>query len=242
MIKPITKIAVFTVHKAASMFLHQITIEASALAKINYYSPNNKQLSDSLFYFRPPRENFCQEALAKFNSIDTGCIGPMRYPLEIDLDSCFVNLHLRDPRDGLNSMFFSWTKIHKGFDQSKRDEWLSWGIDKFVISFSDEYLDRYEKYLNHFIGHPNVNLLKYEDMVYNFDSWLTLFVQPFQLYSQDISGLSKQLSDEVNPQNADPNTHRRKMISGDFKNNLKPETIDTLNQKFGHILSALDYL
>ncbi|NEP31026.1 MAG: hypothetical protein F6K38_05905 [Moorea sp. SIO3B2] len=240
--KPVTKIAVFTVHKAGSMLLHRITLEACALAQLKYYSPNNKELSDSLLYFQDFKVNCCQSALADFNYIDTGCIGPIRRPLEIDLDSCFVNLHLRDPRDGLNSMFFSWTKTHGGIKKSIRDEWLSWGIDKFVISFSDDYFERYEKYLNHFIGHPGVNLLKYEDMVDNFDSWFTSFVQPFQLSSEDINGLSKQLSDQVDPKNAKPNTHIRKITPGDFRNNLKPETIDTLNQKFGHILSALDYL
>ena len=107
-----------------------------------------------------------------------------------------------------------------------------------MISFSDDYFERYEKYLNHFIGHPHVNLLKYEDMVYNFDSWLTSFLQPFKLSADDINGLSKQFSDQVDSKNAKPNTHIRKITPGDFRNNLKPETIDTLNQKFGHILSC----
>lgn len=235
------KFAIFTVHKAASMFLHRISKQACAMAQIPYCSPNNKGPSGNLLYIRRADENFSQSTLDRFNSIHTGCIGPMRRPLDIDLDQCFVNLHLRDPRDGLNSMFFSWTKIHPGFDPVKRQEWIAWGIDRFVIEFSDDYLDRYEKYLNHYLGHPNVTLLKYEDMVHGFRHWLELFLKPFQLSPQEVNCLYQQFSNEVDPRNADPDSHRRKILPGDFRNNLKTETIERLNQKFKHILRSLNY-
>jgi hypothetical protein len=237
--KIMTKIAIFTVHKAASMLLHKINLKCCEMNRLMYYSPNGRDHSYQLEPLAFPESKLESESM--FKGILKGFIGPIRVPLDINLDECLVNLQLRDPRDGLNSMFFSFTKIHPDFPEEIRLAWLEKGIDQCIIEWSDDYLNRYQKYIDNFIGHPNVNFLKYENMVFDFETWLHSYIKVFELSSEQISELEVYLADEVNPATANPKTHKRKILPGDYKNNLKPETIDFLNQKFSSVLSQLDY-
>lgn len=240
-----TKIAIFTVHKAASMLLHKINLKCCEMNGLTYYSPNAKDSQHELVNLVDFPDSLAKlqlESESMFKGILKGCIGPVRRPLNISLDDCLVNLQLRDPRDCLNSMFFSFTKIHPGIPEERRSAWLEKGIDQCIIDeWSDEYLNRYQRYIDNFIDHPNVNFLKYENMVFDFETWLHSYVKVFEVTSEQICDLKVYLANEVNPSTADPKTHKRKILPGDYKNNLKPETIDFLNQKFSSILSRLDY-
>ena len=90
-----------------------------------------------------------------------------------------ILLHLRDPRDVLTSMFFSYCFMHRGpvpANTGYRKEVADAGIDKFVLDMSSaaaahyegdygtggNYLkhignmaERYERYLSEVIGRPN---------------------------------------------------------------------------------------
>jgi len=195
-------VIVFTTHKAGSMVLHRVLREICESNNISYYSPNqnpDKQLPfDRIFN----GEDF----IAKRN----GCFGPLRFFVpSATLKSANIIIHLRDPRDVLTSMFFSYCFMHPGetaANTGHRKKVAEAGIDKFVLDLSDEnftgydgdygtggqygkYIgnvrDRYLTYLREIIGKPNTVLLSYEEMVLDFPTWLKKFLRTFELNDSD---------------------------------------------------------
>ena len=189
-------VIVFTTHKAGSMVLQRVVRDICEKHNIAHYSPNqdrDKQL---------PFERI-------FNGEDfiagrNGCFGPLRFFVpSAALDRANIIVHLRDPRDVLTSMFFSYCFMHPGeiaANTGYREEVAEAGIDKFVLDMCDEnftrykgdygtgchygkYIgnihDRYITYLKEVVGKPNATLLSYEEMVLDFPSWLRKFLTAF---------------------------------------------------------------
>lgn len=180
------------------MVLHTVLREICRKNKIDYYSPNqdpDKQL--------PFERIFNGE---DFIASRNGCFGPLRFFVPTAaLESANIILHLRDPRDVLTSMFFSYCFMHEGEiapNTGYRKEVAEAGIDKFVLDMSDENFsqyrgaygtggtygryvgnicDRYTTYLKEIVGRPNAILLSYEEMVLNFPTWLRKLLASFDL-------------------------------------------------------------
>jgi hypothetical protein len=201
--KPLQRnVIVFTTHKAGSMVLHQVLRHVCEKNRITYYSPNqgpDKQLPfDRIFNGED------------FIACRNGCFGPLRFFVPTAaLDKANIVLHLRDPRDVLTSMFFSYCFMHQGeiaANTGYRKEVADAGIDKFVLDISDENFsqyrgdygtggqygtqigsvrDRYLTYLREIVGRPNATLLSYEEMVLDFPNWLRKLLAVFELDDTD---------------------------------------------------------
>lgn len=195
-------VIVFTTHKAGSMVLHQVLRNVCQKNSIAYYSPNedpDKQLPfDRIFN----GEDFILSR--------NGCFGPLRFFVpSAALNSAKIILHVRDPRDVLTSMFFSYCFMHPGEiapNTGYRKKVAEAGIDKFVLDMSDANFsrypgdygtgghygaqigsvhDRYATYLREIVGRPNATVLFYEEMVLNFPSWLGKLLAVFEFDSAD---------------------------------------------------------
>ena len=192
-------VIVFTTHKAGSMVLDRVLRAVCEKNRIAHYSPTTGTLPlDRIIN----GENF----IANQN----GCFGPVRFFVPTAaLDSSKIILHLRDPRDLLTSMFFSYCFMHPGEvapNTGYRKEVAAAGIDKFVLDMSGENFnryrgdygtggqfgahignvyDRYRRYLKEIIGKPNVLLLSYEEMVLDFPCWLKKLVTGCELHNTD---------------------------------------------------------
>ncbi len=149
-------IVIFTVHKAGSMFLHRLTRQITETIGMYYYSPH---FSGSPFYFPETKINNDEKYAHYFEGL-TGCVGPIRRPVRLQnsVGNRYI-LHLRDPRDVLTSMFFSYCYSHIGIADSDRVFWIKEGIDKFVLNKADGFLEKYDIYCNDFLGKSNVTLL-----------------------------------------------------------------------------------
>jgi hypothetical protein len=191
-------VIVYTTHKAGSMVLHTVLRNVCEKNKIAYYSPNQDPAKKLPFDRIFNGEDF----IAAHN----GCFGPLRFFVpSAALENAKIILHLRDPRDVLTSMFFSYCFMHPGEiapNTGYRNEVSKAGIDKFVLDMSDEnfsqyrgdygtggqygrYIgnvhDRYTRYLKEVAGRPNAIVLSYEEMVLDFVSWLRKFLAAFEL-------------------------------------------------------------
>jgi hypothetical protein len=189
---------VFTTHKAGSMVLHRVLRDICEKNDIAYYSPNQDPDKQLPFHRIFGGEDF----IASRN----GCFGPLRFFVPTAaLDGARIILHLRDPRDVLVSMFFSYCFMHPGEiapNTGYRKEVAEAGIDKFVLDMSDgnfsryqgdygtggrygSYIgsvyDRYVRYFKEIVGRPNAIVFSYEEMILNFPSWLRKFVAAFEL-------------------------------------------------------------
>lgn len=252
-------IIVFTLHKCASMFIHQQCQLLSHLSGMTYNSPNNQNTP------------FTAQRLLTDRAIwgsHHGCFAPIRFFVDIpNFEDYHIILHLRDPRDVLVSMFYSYCYIHKGEiagNTGYRKEAAEEGIDKFVLNISSNkkssyvgdygtgwhveeltgnIIDRYNNYIQRVLGRPNVLFVKYEDMVTNYRGWLEQFIRPFPLSEKSrlVEELVAQSSKFFPDRTTDHMVHRRHITPGDHKSKLKSSTISRLNEIFGDVLSALGY-
>jgi hypothetical protein len=253
-------VIVFTTHKAASMLLHRLLADICQKNNITYYSPNqsaDKQLPfDRIFNGED------------FIAARTGCFGPLRFFVpSTALSNANIIVHLRDPRDVLTSMFFSYCFIHAGEIEPNtgyRQEVAEAGIDQFVLDMSDEnfsrykgdygigsrygrYIgnvyDRYATYLREIVGKPNAVVISYEEMVLDFASWLRKFLAAFELADagETYKFVMRRHVKAVKPVDENMWSHKRRVTPGDYKEKLRSETILKLNMRFRQVLDGLGY-
>jgi hypothetical protein len=252
-------IVVFTLHKSASMFIHKQCEHLCKLAGIAYHSPNLPGSGlDARRLLTDP----------KVWEARHGCFAPVRFFVDIPrFEDYAVILHLRDPRDVLVSMFYSYCYIHPGEIEANtgyRREAAARGIDAFVLAKasqgSTDYRGdygtgghvedlignlpkRYRDYIERLLGKPNVTLLKYEDMVSDYRGWLERFIKPFPIAAKSrvVDDLVAQSPGFFPKRTHDALTHMRHVTPGDYKTKLQPATIGRLDEIFADALRALDY-
>lgn len=258
-------ILVYTVHKAASMFLHRLSVSVAKELGIPCYSMNAvgtadyadeiKRLSWKGFFQDPSR---------------SGCFGPIRageaepiFP--DDLDAYSIILHLRDPRDALTSAYYSSTYSHTrsqgGFNPSdtQRQQWEEQGIDSYVLERAPKTRQRYAELCTTLLGRPNVVFLRYEDMVADYSTWLGHFLSAFshvpvqkkpaltliRTPKHSLGRLQKlfydRFKDDFLTEEEDVYRHKRQITPGDYQRKLSRETIERLNLEFREVLPLLGY-
>jgi hypothetical protein len=216
-------VIVFTTHKAGSMVLHGVLRDVCDKNGIEYYSPNQTGANKMPFERIFKGEDF----IAGRN----GCFGALRFFVPSSaLRTSNIILHLRDPRDVLTSMFFSYCFMHPakypgeieantGYRKAVADA----GIDKFVLDMSDENYasyqgdygtgcnfgtnignmrQRYDVYLNEVIGKLNAVVISYEEMVLDFRSWLRKVVAAYELDDENstYNAIACRYADSVRPE------------------------------------------
>jgi hypothetical protein len=230
-------VIVFTIHKAASMFLYKLAKYICLQAKMQFYSVNDGTLAPKVTdpaVFLTPNSCFC----------------PVRYYAEIPhIENYNIILHLRDPRDVLTSLFYSHAYSHpiaaNGFNPSRvrRSGWIRNGVDSFVIEHASAYFDRYNEYCDKLLSQKNVLFLKYEQMVTSFDNWLNKFISAFYFEQKQctITDILKHSNSFFSIKEENKYNHKRQVQPGDHRRKLKPETIEFLTDKFKTVLSQCDY-
>lgn len=252
-------IIVFTLHKSASIFIHKQCEFLTRQCGMTHHSPN--KVGNDL----DPQRLLTDKDIWRTRN---GCFAPIRFFIDIPkLENYEIILHLRDPRDVLVSMFYSYCYIHTGEVETNtghRKEVAERGIDAFVLdkasdkssNYQGDYGSggqiedlignlptRYNNYIKHLLGRPNVIFVKYEELVTDYRSWLEKFIKPFQLTNEaeTIDLLVTQSPNFFPKRKDDVMKHIRHITPGDHKNKLKSSTIQQLNEIFSDTLDALDY-
>lgn len=252
-------IVVFTLHKSASMFIHQQCERLCRIAGIDYHSPNLPASGLNA------RRLLTDKALW---SERHGCFAPIRFFVDIPkLEDYQVIVHLRDPRDVLVSMFYSYCFIHPGEiapNTGQRRQVAERGIDDFVLAKatnrsgeiqgdygSGGHIEdlignvprRYRDYLNRLVGNPRVTWVRYEEMVTDYRSWLEKFTAPFPIEDRRrcIDELAQEASQLFPKRDRDVVNHVRHVSPGDYREKLKPSTISRLDDIFADTLAQLGY-
>ncbi|MGG6296017.1 sulfotransferase domain-containing protein [Leptolyngbya sp. AN02str] len=212
-------VLIYTTHKAASMFVHQLTSEIAQARHLHYHSINDKDVSIYQHIVGTSWNEFIRQ---KLQLNQPCCFGPIRSgegspSIPEDLDRFSVILHLRDPRDVLVSLFFSHTFSHKidpnifNPGDEQRKQWEQEGVDRFSLRRANHYKDNYHYVIANLLGRKNVTLVKYEDMVLNYHLWLEQFLAAFLGGSSEKSMMQKLLnrlpfSERFKPQSAIANS------------------------------------
>jgi len=236
----------FTQHKSASTFVARIleTIGSQniGLKHVNY--PN--LVSDVGCYFdfgeRFQSENdwFYQNSNSMFKKMGH-IYGPHRVPFFIPEIALFKKIiFLRDPRDSLISRYYSFGFSHGvpkdsvggGFFLEERNKIHNETIDSYckrmALLWSKPLLKNYKKILESSLEEPL--FIKYEDYIKNPRAIINKIFEYCEL--SDMNKLTEKLSNKANPvQNQiNPQAHQRSGQSGQYKYELKQETLLEINQ------------
>lgn len=169
-----------------------------------------------------------------------------------NLDQYRVVLMVRDPRDIIVSDYYSIAYSHpeptsisskyEGFHINRKLV-KHQSLEEFALQSWEKIngiLERYRDQL--LIKYPHVYVTKYEDMVSDFESWLSDLIRACQLE------VSQKLKDHLiqqyyisRPKKENQQSQFRKGVSGDYKNKLSDETISFLNEKFSTVLDYYQY-
>ena len=169
-----------------------------------------------------------------------------------DLEKYLIVLMIRDPRDVLVSNYYSTAYSHRVPDKEssgykefleKREKTRQIDVDAYVLARSEKVYSVYQRYINLLLNNfPHTLVVKYEDMTGDFQTWLKKLLEYCKLEISDelLHSLLTQAK-QSRPKKEDIQRHVRKGVPGDFKEKLRPETIDYLNSKFSPILKAFEY-
>jgi hypothetical protein len=234
-----TAIIVHGLHKSGTMFLYQLFRRVARARKIAYYSSNHLEPNDDLVTPQIDHD-FCLCPIRSFAN------EPETLSDRLDVHRIF---QVRDPRDILVSQYFSygWRHTDESFDPAiyrQREAIKSMTIDEYVLS-RQRVLDPLKKRLAQLTERnpsPNLTILKYEEMVLDFPSWLEKAIQPFSFRVPALikKRFSIRYRNEFQPDH-DKKSHKRSVLPGDHLKQLKPETIARLNQILESELRALNY-
>ena len=248
------KLFMFTMHRTGSMAQHMLTRYMARKLGLPLISPNG---GDALV---PLRQLHQQRTNLQFP--DAFLCGPLRGFIDFPvLGASQKILQVRDPRDVLVSMFFSYCYSHAGEipgNTGYRKEVADLGIDWFVrnVGASEKIIgdygtgghitdlfgtvkQRYQTYINQLMPKSGITLLKYEDMALRPEHYVRQVkaIHP----NLDANEILQIVAPGKDSSQEDKWAHNRKGSPGDYREKLRPETIEFLNDEYGGILEYFGY-
>lgn len=163
-----------------------------------------------------------------------------------DLSNFKKILLVRDPRDILVSHYFSMKKSHAipvGEMGNKllkqRQSMQAMDVNEYALSKAQSFYNIFRSYLS--IENDLLKVFKYEDIVFKKSAWIRDILEflELRLESNKIDEIARR--HDIFPKVEQPDSHIRKVIPGDHRHKLKPDTIYALNQVFAPVLTKYGY-
>ncbi len=169
--------------------------------------------------------------------------GFLSNPALNDIDIIFW---IRDPRDILVSMYYSFGFLHgfstvpsiRAYQEERRERIQNMTLDAYVLDEAPVLIEKFEVMKRMMEAKNNFILLSYEEMINDFDSF---FDKLSSLITLDDTTKNK-IYEETRPKiTEDAGQHKRKGSIGAYKEKLKSETITELNNKLLPVLTYFHY-
>lgn len=161
-----------------------------------------------------------------------------------DVRTCLM---VRDPRDMLVSQFFhnrDGVAIRAGLaaaetKERERSDAVRLGIDRYVLEKATRFEAGFDRAVRLLADRPATAVLRYEDMVDDWPSFLRVLREVLDLDEDALRDLER----ESRPGEIErPGQHKRSGATGDHRRKLAPETVTALTERFGPFLRAFGYL
>lgn len=234
----------FTTHKCASTFTPKVL--ACAARKLDL-----KHIDYARFLWHKSNDNvfdYMNKHAKKLFQAEGYVFAPLRQWIETrGCENSKVIIMLRDPRDVVVSMYYSMAYTHelpanrnrrKDFI-SERNDIVSMSIDDFVLKKSPHLLSVYAEYFLNLSKNKNYYFCTYEDMIFNFQLWITGLENYLGIkFDEEIKKIWQQ---QVTPPKIESLSHIRKMLPGDHRLKLQPETIVKLDEIFSEFINRFSY-
>ena len=245
----------FTTHKCASSFISPLfqTITSNSNFELKDYAGAIWNLGDQLDIDQDKEDflsAFLENAADRLFFRRGEIYAPLRIPVDFperrNLKHIFF---LRDPRDVMVSSYYSFGFTHGLPKNSKlrkrrlleRQRISEQGIDNYVVSDANNFLNRYLKYKEFVETSDSYLYLKYDDFQsdpLNFIETITKYLD-ITIPKQE----RQQLAEKASPVQitTDETKHKRSGKSKQYLKELKPETIEILNKKFAEVLEYWNF-
>ncbi len=241
----------FSVNKAATQYVKEILAKCVAQNNMLHIRMNEYAFFSNLPYLDHLNEIGMQNYQHVFQSKGFlySVFGGFVEGIE-NLKQYKIILMLRDPRDVLVSSFYSKAYSHPlpgdSFKAKKfmkdREFAINKGIDKYVLSKCDEVKKYYERYISLLVNRYPCLVVKYEDMISDFRTWLEVILDYSELTISD--ELKNELIDKAKKsKNLKENqlSHKRQLFPGDYLRKLDTNTTSYLNESLSNILLYFNY-
>jgi len=236
----------FSFHKCASVFFSRFVLKrARGLEHVDYAGRMVLGEVTPPFTFTPQGHLYGPLRLSAQGEVLDQIVQPALDTVRRDdFRGCVM---VRDPRDMIVSQFFHnrdgkpLPPKHAGaaWREEERGATVQLGIDRYALEKATRFLTGYERAVQLVSDRPNTNVLRYEDMV---DDW-----NVFQEQLQSVFDLSpesiRDLEQESRPNAVEqPGSHKRSGATGDHRRKLAPETVAALTEQFKPFLEKFGYL
>lgn len=153
---------------------------------------------------------------------------------------------VRDPRDILVSSYYSFGFTHSLSDAEEvREHQLAVRrsvkeklLDEYVLSEADTQVNYFKKMYELSETCTHGTILRYEDMIHNFDEFADKLCQYVSIEDAALEGLYQRSRPK---QSEDTSSHRRSGQVGGFRDKLQEGTIQAVNKKMAGILTLFGY-
>lgn len=236
----------FTFHKCASVFFSRFVLQrARGFEHVDY--AGRMAIGDAI----PP------EAFAPRGKL----YGPLRLSAQGEVLERYVlpaleavrrdHIHacvmVRDPRDMIVSQFFHnrdgkpLRPEHAGaaWKEEERANAVRLGIDRYVLEKAARFLAGYERAVQLVVDDPATRVLRYEDMVDDWNAFKDELQSIFDLSEESIRDLETGSRPNEMEQSG---SHKRSGTTGDHRRKLAPDTVAVLTERFGPFLDKFGYL
>lgn len=174
---------------------------------------------------------------------------PKEYSIPLEAPTL---VHVRDVRDVLVSKYYSLRESHpepgdavkpdrKDFFTTRRKLLRDLSIDEGVLKLANQGLKNAIEGLKNAADRSGAMLTRYEDMVYRKEEWAQEVCQHFA-WHRSKAEISRAVAPfDVFPNGEHPGRHLRQVHPGNYRQKLRPETIEDLNTMFKNELEFFGY-
>ncbi len=239
----------YTFHKCASSLFSKYVLEnAHGLHHIDYasqISSGGRNVQKKLTF---KNRGFVYGPI-RISTNEKGPVGKMLVKPVTDHDFIRDKIALflvRDPRDILVSSYYSFGFTHglsrvneiRDLQEAQRKIIREMTLDEYVLESAENQIDLFKIAYDLFNACERGVILRYEDMIDNFDMFAEQLLKYIFLEDTVIQGMYKKSRPK---QIEDTTSHRRSGQVQGFRDKLEESTIDALNKKLADTLTLFEY-
>lgn len=159
---------------------------------------------------------------------------------------CVVLIMVRDPRDILISEYYSFGSTHglsrqpdiAAVQTQIRERIRGMTLDEYLLDRAPVAAENFAQLHRLAIASPQGDVLKYEDLVENFDGFTRQLTRWVDLAPETIADMHEQSRPRATE---DPHSHKRSGKVRAYMEKLEPSTIRELDRHLGDALTAFGY-
>ncbi len=241
----VTSIAFISLHKCATTFFSQTILkEVNKLALVDYQAYEYKSEEKIAPIIRT--KGYVYAVLRLYDKNHPGYKLTEELIVPAKLNNIKTIFWVRDPRDILVSLYYSFGFTHgespnkkiREYQHKRREKIQKMTLDEYVLYEAPNLRWKFEKIDALREQLPRHLFIRYEEMIHDFKTFFGTLAK----YTGLNEDLFEKMHEQTRPNNTeDPTKHKRSGKTGAYLDKLKPETVERLNHILEPTLKKFGY-